>query len=176
MSESFGHLISPLVGLSANVVIQVAGFRFHSRLSMLKSIFLGFAAGFVVVVALDTFFFFTAQPLAWTFVVGIILANILTYFALGYGYFHFINLGETARRVRILREIYDSPSGLSIDEILARYNGKAILQYRMDRLLGNGQVILDQEKYKIGNPSMLYITKIILFLKLIILGKKSEFE
>ena len=176
MNESLGHIITSLIGLTVNVLTQVAGFRFYPKLSMLRSIFLGFTAGFVVIFIFELPFFFTAPPTHWPNVVGMLLTNILSYAALGYCYFHFLNLGETARRVRILREIYDSNDGLSIAEVLARYNAKDIIHLRMGRLLGNAQVILHQGKYTIGNSMMLYITRIILLLKLIVVGKKSEFD
>lgn len=169
------HLINPIVGLTVNVILQVVSFRFYSKLSMLKSIILGFVAGFLVVLISD-FILFSRDNMTIWHIIGIFLANLLTYVALGYCYFHFINLGETARRVRILREIYDSKDGLSIEEVLARYNAKDIIQLRMNRLLVNAQVILDRGKYTIGNPMMLYITRIILLLKLIVIGEKSEFD
>lgn len=172
MGEEGIHLISPIIGLAANVMVQVFGFRFHFSSSMLKSIVLGFGIGFMAVLACDLFFFFHDAP-AIEHIIGISLANLLTYMALGYGYFHFINLGETARRVRILREINDAKGGLSIKGILSRYNGKSILAYRMNRLQNNGQILLEEGKYTIGNPTMLLITKIILLLKRIVIGKNK---
>ena len=173
MLRDTAHLFGPLVGLAANVVVQAAGFRFCSKLSLLKSIMLGFAAGVVMVCAIEAHSALNHPRLPYD-ESGIFLMNLLTYSALGYCYFHFVNLGETARRVRILREVYDSPNGLKIEEILARYNAKSIIQYRMDRLLNNGQVIVDNGRYIIGNPSMLLFSRILLFLKFILIGKKAS--
>ena len=94
---------------------------------------------------------------------------------MGYCYFNYINLGETARRIRILREIYDSKEGLSMEEILKRYNAKEIIERRIKRLLKNRQIIYKDGKYYIGKPIMLVIAKIIVIMKVILLGKKSEF-
>jgi hypothetical protein len=176
MIQAFLHMITPILGLGANVIFQVGAFRLHSRLSLLKSVFLGFGIGLLVVFILDASLFYASPAAQWHAMLDIFLANILTYGALGYGYFHFINLGETARRVRILREIDYFPKGLSLQELLCRYNSKAILQYRIDRLLHNRQIILDRGKYRIGNPSMFFITRIVLSLKQLIIGKKSEFD
>ena len=96
--------------------------------------------------------------------------------SLEYCYFNFINLGETARRIRILRELYDSKKGLSMAEILERYNAKNIVEKRLSRLINHGQIIDKNDKYYIGNPIMLLIARIIVTMKLILLGKKSEFE
>ena len=85
-------------------------------------------------------------------------------------------MGETARRIRLLRELCDSSDGLSKEGILDRYNAKEIIDIRMKRLLGNGQVVLRNGSYFIGNPTMLFFSGIIVFMKLLILGKKSEFD
>jgi hypothetical protein len=166
-------LFGPVIGLAANVVVQVAGYRFCSKLSLLKSIVLGFAAGVVMVCVIEPGSLFD-HPRSRYDNLGAFLVNLLTYSALGYCYFHFVNLGETARRVRILRELYDSPNGLRVEEILARYNARSIIRYRMDRLRGNGQVIVDNGRYVIGNPSMLLFSRILMFLKLMLLGKKAS--
>ncbi len=174
MEEEWIRLFSPVIGLTANVIIQVVSFRFRITSSMLKSIILGFGVGFLTVFVCD-FFPLRDSGSLWQ-AIGVSMTDLLAYMALGYCYFHFINLGETARRVRILREIYYARIGLSRKEILSRYNGKTVLEYRMNRLLGNGQIILDEGKYRIGNPSMLFITKIILLLKRIVIGKTSGFN
>ena len=103
-------------------------------------------------------------------------ANLLIYAALGYCDVHFINLGETARRIRILRELYETPEGLSQEEILKHYNAKHVVDMRLRRLLGNGQIIERQGRYYIGSPVMLFIAKSITALKFVILGKRSEFD
>ena len=103
-------------------------------------------------------------------------ANFIIYASLGYCYFHFINLGETARRIRILREIYDSKDGLTMEEILQKYNSKEIVDKRIGRLINNGQVLYKNGRYYIGNPTMLIITKIIVAMKLLLLGRRSEFD
>jgi len=107
---------------------------------------------------------------------GYLICNALIYACLSYNYFHFVNLGETARRIRIIREIYDSPNGLTKEEILQRYNAREILGLRMGRLLSKGQIHLKEGRYFINNPTMLAISNIIIFLKKAILGKVSEFD
>jgi len=167
------HIISPLIGLIVNALTQVIGFRLSPKFSLLKSIILGFLMGFIFVFLSELVRLFNDGRTTWQ-AIGVFLTNLLTYTALGYCYFHFINLGETARRVRILREIYDSNNGLSIDEILARYNAKIILQYRIDRLIRKRQAILNSGKFKIDNPTVLYMAKIIKLFKLIFVKKKTS--
>ena len=85
-------------------------------------------------------------------------------------------MGETARRIRIIREIYDSPNGLSEKELLKCYNSEQMIDLRMERLLSKNQVILEEGRYFIGNPTMLAIANMIVRLKIFFLGKRSEFE
>ena len=108
--------------------------------------------------------------------ISIIIANVIMYSALGYCYFNFINLGETARRIRILRELFDSENGLALEEILQRYNAGEMVQRRVDRLINNGQVIEKNGKYYVGKPILLIIAKFIVVMKLLFIGKESEFK
>ena len=85
--------------------------------------------------------------------------------------FSFINLGETARRIRILRELHSHKGGLDRDEILGLYNAREITENRVDRLLASGQIVMSEDRYYIGKPFMLFIAKGMYFLKSIIFGK-----
>jgi hypothetical protein len=169
------HVLIPIIGLIVNVAMQILVFRSMPRLTLLKSIIVGFAFGSLSVIILEY--------ALWALLLGSApdvfskgIVNLLSYTALGYCYFHFVNLGETARRIRILRELYERPEGLTPEEILARYNAKHIVDLRLRRLLHNHQVIEGDGKYYIGKPIMLFIAKSITLLKLLILGKKSEFD
>lgn len=171
MLLDYAQAFVPVAGLLINVFIQVACIRCFPRLGLLKSVYAGFAAGLCSILAF--YFINPGKGLvlsADSF--GLLVVNLLAYFSLGYCYFHFINLGETARRIRILRELVESKAGLSLDEILERYNAGEILERRIGRLLSNGQIILCDGKYYIGKPFVLLIAKIILFMKWMILGKR----
>ena len=150
----------PVFGLLVNVAVQVAISR--AGWSLLRSVFAGFAAGLVPVF----YFYGLADRLP---------GDVLCYGAFGYCYFHFLNLGETARRVRLVRELYECPEGLSETEILQRYNSKEILTVRMARLVKNGQIISRDGRYFTGKPAVLLMARTITLLKLIVTGKKSEF-
>ena len=138
----------PVCGLLINAAVQVAACRASG--SLLRSVFAGFAAR--------------------------LPADILCYGAFGYCYFHFINLGETARRIRLVRELYESPDGLSEADLLRRYNSREILAARMSRLLANGQIISRGGRYFTGKPIVLLIARLMALMKLLVTGKKSEFD
>ena len=169
------HIFSPVISLGVNVMCQVCCCRYIRGFSLLKSIFVGFALGILSLLFLE-FYCFKQLSLSLSGNVCSILVSAVTYSALGYGYFHFVNLGETARRIRILRELYDSKEGLSMGEILERYNAKDIIEKRIYRLINSGQIIYKNGRYYIGSPVMLVIARIVVRMKLTVLGKKSEFE
>lgn len=175
MLYSYLQVTNPVFGLAINVLVQLISFRFILKSGLLKTIFLGFFAGFLYLLLIESYIFFV-MPVSFMDFLMILLANAIAYASLGYCYFHFINLGETARRIRILREIYDSKDGLSMEDILRRYNAKEIVEKRISRLVNNGQILYKNGRYYIGNPTLLMISRIIVAIKLLLLGKRSEFE
>ena len=70
-------------------------------------------------------------------------------------FFHFINLGETGRRVRILREIVNNGNQMRLDELQTRYNAENMVNYRFDRLIHNRQIYLDNGVLKANAGSVL---------------------
>lgn len=72
----------------------------------------------------------------------------------------------------MVRELYKSKDRLSIEELLAIYNARKMVEMRISRLLNSGQIICKNNKYYVGKPVILFIAKIII----IILGEKSEFD
>lgn len=169
------HLFSPIISLGINAICQVCVVRYINKFSLLKSIFLGFGFGLWILLLVEMYYLVKLESSLLEKACSL-SANIVAYIALGYCYFHFINLGETARRIRIIRELYESNDGLSLDELLARYNAKEIIERRLSRLINNRQIILKDGRYYIANLTMLFITKIIVGMKLVILGKRSEFD
>jgi len=165
------QLFIPLISLFINAIVQLLTFRLIPKSGLLSSIYLGFIVGFINLLIFEFYVF----SVSFNDHICITIANLFIYFVLGYCYFNFICLGETARRIRILRELYDSKDGLSLEDLLKRYNAREIIEKRIERLKNNGQVISGNEKYYIGNnQAMLLIAKIIVLLKVVISGKRSE--
>lgn len=156
----FLRILSPITGLIITVLTQVITFKYLPKTGLLKSIFLGFVFGLLACIAFEVLLFLSFPVIRASFL-GIFFINTVIFISMGYNYYHFVSLGETGRRVRILSEIYMSKDGLSETEILERYNANVILKNRMIRLLNNGQVIFKDGSYYIGNPLMLIISKII---------------
>lgn len=70
------------------------------------------------------------------------LYALLAYALLAYSYFHLFNMGETARRVRILIELREH-GNISVEELKSFYDAVAILDRRIERLVALGQVRLE---------------------------------
>jgi hypothetical protein len=171
----FVHVICPLLGLLINATSQVLLCRYERGFGLLESIFAGFICGLIMVILIEVAYY-CATPSSIAHLLGLLCICIITYVTLSYCYFHFVNLGETARRVRILRELYDSKDGLSMEEILNRYNANDIIEKRIRRLLFNGQIILKDGRYFPGNSTVLLMNKAMVIMKIVVLGKRSEFD
>jgi len=164
----------PVVLFGVNVLCQIFVIRYLKQIGLLKSIYIGFATGAVLFLSIWTWRMMAMRPdrdtIAFFFVDGLI------YSALSYSYLHFINLGETARRIRLLRELSMAPGGYTQQELLEHYNSKEIVGRRLGKLLGSGQVVCKEGRYYIGKPVMLFFSSIMSVMKFIVIGKWSEFD
>lgn len=174
MSPAYVIALAPLAALAANVAAQIAAFRLHRRGGLLRSELIGFAAGGAVLALVHASA--AGPPLPPGEAGALFAANLLCYGALGYGYFHFGNLGETARRVRIVRELLEAPGGLTLEQIVQRYDAREIFDRRLARLTGTGQIVLRDGRYFIASPVLAAMARGVLLLKLLFLGAGSEFE
>jgi uncharacterized membrane protein len=165
------RVLNPVLALMLNVLFQVSSFRLLRGMTLLRSLYSGFAFGLAGMLAIElSLFLIMKQPSDDLFFS--MTVNLISYTALGYCYFHFINLGETARRIRILRELYDSTDGLSREEILERYNSREIIRRRIERLLNSGQIVRKNGRFYIGKPFLLFISRIMVLLKVILLRRE----
>lgn len=101
----------------------------------------------------------------------------LAYLSLVYCYFlGFFNVGESARRVRLLIELESAGTrGLTLQEILSAYNADMIVTARLARLVASGQILERDGQYYMGKPLMLAVAKTSVLLKRVFLGSRSEF-
>ena len=176
MTHEWLVVFNPFFGLSLNMLFQILSHRFISRLSLLRSVFLGFGVGFGLVFIWEILRYrqnyYDQVEDFW----AILAVNSITYAFLGYCYYSLVGLGETARRIRLLKDLYAAPEGLSQDAILARYSSKDMVDMRLDRLIHNGQIRVVDGRHFIGKPLMWFLAKFVIFMKLLVLGKRSEFD
>lgn len=167
---------SPVIGLLANAGSLIMLYRLNPSFGLLRSEYAGFVFGSAVVLGLNGLVMYLAPHVMASTAAGHGIITLLTYAALGYCHFHFVNLGETARRIRLLRELVDAGGALSHDALLERYNAREIVEKRITRLINAGQVVHRAERYYIGNPAVVLIARIMVALKVLLLGKRSEYE
>ena len=170
------QVLVPLAGAVFNIAIQYFCFKLIAKSTLLKSVYIGFFSGILFLASFELFIFFTFPESPFVDSICLLIVNLIIYSCLGYQYFNIISLGETARRIRIMREIYEAENGLTYLEILECYNARYILEVRLARLLNNRQIAFRNGRYFIENNTMAYITKFISVMKIIVLGKKSEFD
>jgi len=169
---AYFNILVPAIGICVNICAQILAYKYILIRKLLKSEYFGFLTGLTALTILQVF----AYQASLTERLALACVNLIIYFCFSYIYFSFINMGETARRIRLLREFCDSPQGLTKEQVLSRYNAEEVVNIRLNRLLHNGQVISRNSRYYIGSPVMLFISKVLVLMKLIVLGKRSEFE
>ena len=169
---SYFNIFIPVLSICFNIITQIFCYKYVIKKALLRSEYLGFVCGFGIFVT-GELIVYQGQLREWLLLSCV---NLIIYACFSYGYFTFINLGETARRIRLLRELYDAPEGLAKEQILMRYNAQEVVNIRLVRLLNNKQINLHNEKYYSGNPVMLMISKAVIFIKQLVLGKSSEFD
>lgn len=174
MLHNYLRIFVPIFGLSINVLLQICIARYMPKSGLMKSILWGFCLGFLALF-LSEVYVYSADGIALSELPAIFIAHSITYISFAYCYFHFINLGETARRIRIIRELRNSDDGLALEQILERYNAKTIIDIRISRLINNKQISIKDGRCYIDNPAVLLAARLLAVLKYLLLGRKMHY-
>jgi len=153
--------------------IQLLTIRHIKIINYYKSLITGFFCGFVSVLFFE-FHFWNLKYYSLSDSIALSLVNIVSYLCLSFCYLCFIQLGVSALRIRLLQELYNSSKGLTMDELLGRYNSKHIIDYRVKRLINNGQIIIKRDRYYAKMSITLIMAMILEVFRFIILGNKSR--
>ncbi len=116
----------PIIALLVNLLTQISFYKLLPRLGLLKSEYAGFLFGFFFVLFVEVWIFLSGDA-ALNNMIAISAVNFIIYFCLGFLYFTFVNLGECAIRIRLLREILNAKEGLSFEEILKFNQNKKLV-------------------------------------------------
>jgi hypothetical protein len=166
----------PIIALAVNMIVQLLTARTFPQWGYLMFALAGLGAGFISLFALGGLAHFY-QNAPWQETAAIMLVNLATYVALAFCFFFgFVNPGKTSIRVRLFRELEHCESGLSIEQILALYNQRRIIELRLERLLTSKQVIKREGRYYLNGFSLWFISQVIHFTKKVVTGKESEFS
>lgn len=172
MVSSYADILAPVGAVAINVACQIIVYRLFSKVGFVASLVIGFLAG-LIAVALSVVSLHAGSDLELSIVLG---GGFLTYAALSYCFFGFANLGESAIRIRLLRELAARPDGMTGDLIRSGYNDERVLALRLDRLLSGGQIRLRDGRYRVSGTLIRLLTAMIVTWKLVALGKRSEFD
>jgi hypothetical protein len=162
----------PLLALAANAVVQVLLLRFSQGAHFLRSMIGGFCGGGF---ALGVVELWLVPRMPGEEVFGGVVVHLLTYAALAYCYFNFVNLGQSSIRIRIYAEIAAAKGGLSVGELMRDYNETALMAMRLHRLTESGDLVFKNGRYFLGRRRLVPVARIIFAAKRFLLGRESEF-
>ncbi len=90
-----------------------------------------------------------------------VLYSLVSYCAIAVMYFHFFNMSETARRIRILYEIHVAGS-LPVKAMESLYRSKDIIDIRLQRLVAMKQLRQEGRSFSLGRRTV-YLGALIVF-------------
>jgi len=150
-------------------LLLVRGFGFFRKTELRqKGVFFSVLAGILPLAALCIVWAASAARGGTVSLIGGLLYLFLIYLLAGYVYFHFFNMSETARRVRLLIESSKTGS-LNITDLKNLYPHQDIVSVRIERLTALGELQRSGERYFLGNRVLLLPAKLIFTLRRLLL-------
>lgn len=164
-------MLAPVFATLLNVFLHIAMMRLRVFGAHLGPIIVAFLVGLVAVVAI-TGWLASWQGSSPVELAAVELFNSVSYGALGYCYFTAINLAFTSLRIRICRELLNSPDGaLPAARLKLLYNLDTVLSKRLERLVAWGQIHSSGDRYYIaGSPAFLILDRQIRRVRGLLLG------
>jgi hypothetical protein len=167
-------LASPMIALAVNVLVQIVLLRSTRGAHFMRSIIGGFLGGSAGLLVME-FLLLRFPDRFWEAIAGVTV-HVLTYVALSYCYFNFVNLGQSSIRIRIYSEIAASPGGLSVQDLERDYNENALMAMRLRRLTESGDIVKKVGRFFVGRQRLVPVARIVFAAKQFLLSRKSEFH
>ena len=164
-------VLAPVVGLAVYCVCHLLAARIWRLPTPYPALVASFFPGLLAAIGctgtgLSTMHASTAD---W---VGYATLNLATYGALGWGYFHFVNLCIASLRIRILEEIVEQGGAAGATHLHVRYDDTHMLENRLRRLVHGGHLACHDGRYFIGKRPFLDVARFFELLRGFILGHK----
>ena len=170
-SASLWALAVAALAVAANVAGQITAYRLmRAEGRLFKSQLAGTSIGGLVLALL-----LSGGPDGGASA-DIVTADALLYASFCYVYFHWNNMGETARRIRMLRELAAAPEGLTFEDMVRRYSAREILERRLERLSAAGQIRETGGRLVLTSATVLLSARLVGLAKQIVFGGRSELE
>jgi hypothetical protein len=173
MAYIYFHVFTPFIGLTVSIITQFVGLRSFAKISFYKSVFVGLIFGLLSVIGLEVYFFIIENRDAID-LVAISIVNIFCFIVMQSCFFLIINTGVSALRVRFLDELSRAEKGLTVEEIIERYNPKEITQKRIEKLSAAKQIFCKENRYFVNRGLILLVAKVFDNMKFLIFGKRFQ--
>jgi hypothetical protein len=171
MNSEWTIALAPLAGLVINVFSEIISVHvLHLRLS--HSIVAGMLCGAVGMATLLVFGLRTFPEGSPSFA-DIWGVGSLTYLALAYGFWTFLNI--TSLRVRVLRAMLRAGSVMPVGDVMKQYGPEERLTRRLERLRNGKQITLEGGRWRLNSWEVLAIARCVEFLRLIVMPQSLKF-
>lgn len=163
--------VAPIIGLGTNCLTHILcrkAFGFRTGYALVCGFFLGLSV-MAVVVAGNLPAAISTGDLA-----GLWTALGLTYVALAFGFWAFLNLNMTSLRIRMLRELLHSDKGMSRAELFGRYSAEEFLRRRLARLERSGDLAPFEGQYSLGSRKLIFVDYCLRFFRAVIFGRATR--
>ena len=168
--NDFQVLVLPLLGFAAHLAAHIASYKVtRGKIGLYTSLLAGFVIGWLAVIAIVLSH--SGQDIQ--LLLYRILEGGLCFSFIWYCFFHFVNIGETSLRIRVLGELQESGRAMSFIELSSVYNPRMIVEARLARLRQSGEIGERAGQYSVAKPKLLLVAKVIRFLRLILHGEEA---
>lgn len=164
---------APVIGLAAYCLAQILAARSMPGSSPYRSLKIGFVFGLIVAITVGGWGVgrMTLSPQDRT---GYLMLTLLTYLALAFGYFNFVNLTVASLRIRLLEEIREAGGALAADSLKATYNSREVVALRLQRLIQGGHLVEKNGRLHSGRLPFLIVARIFDVLHRFIFGRRGK--
>ena len=174
MQDSYPMVVlAPLAGLAAYCGSQLVVARSAAGRSPYYSLKVGFICGLMVSLGSSVVGAYR-MPSTTLDRVGYLMLDLLTYLALAFGYFNFVNLTVASLRIRLLEEIREAGGALPASALQAAYNSHEVVAIRLQRLVQGGHLVEKNGRLHSGRLPFLIVARIFDGLHLLIFGRSGK--
>lgn len=164
---------APVLGLAAYCLSQILIARSIPGRSPYHSLKFGFMGGLLVVMSVSGWGV-AAMAISPQDRLGYVVLNLVTYLALAFGYFNFVNLTVASLRIRLLEEICEAGGAVSAHALKAAYNSHEVVAIRLQRLVQGGHLVEKDGRLHIGKLPFLIVARIFDGLHWFIFGRRGK--
>jgi hypothetical protein len=166
-------VMAPVLGLVVYCLAQILIARSMPGRSPYHSLKLGFICGLFAATVVSVWGV-GRMPISPQDRVGYVALNLLTYLALAFGYFNFVNLTVASLRIRLLEEIREAGGALPAGALKAAYNSGEVVAIRLQRLVQGGHLVEKDGRLHSGRLQFLIVARVFDGLHWFIFGRRGN--